>query len=455
MRLPRFLRLAPVTLSLSVTTLLLPLALASASAVDSPPTVLISPIADNAFAGSSVNVVANIRQSVCTYGDRQFAAYYDADGFMVLARRALNSDTWETLRSAHRGNVADAHNSISLIVDGAGYLHVSWDHHGNPLNYARSIAPGSLDLAPKSPMTGQRETRVTYPQFFALPGGDLLFLYRDGRSGQGSLVLNRYDTAAGSWSTIQPNLIDGEGRRSPYWAMTVDSRGTLHLAWNWRESPDVASNHDLAYARSTDGGRTWTTSDATPCILPITSSSAEYAARIPERSNLMNPPMITTDAQGRPHIVSYWSPTPSAPPQFQIVRHDGKTWQHIPGPGRTENFSLAGTGTKRPPISRALLLISPASGRKNAPTFHLIYRDDARSARIIAASRPDSADSAWTETELTPASVGAWEPSFDPVAWDNAQQLHMLVQAAHQRDGDDRNAAPVPPAAISVLSWTP
>lgn len=416
----------------------------------------LSPIADNAFAGSSINVVANIRQSVVTQNNLQFAAYYDADGFMVLARRALKSNTqpsasaWETRRTLHRGNVADAHNSISLALDGAGFLHVSWDHHGNPLNYARSTAPGSLELAPKSSMTGERETTVTYPQFFPLPSGDLLFLYRDGRSGRGSLVLNRYDVATQTWRTIQPNLIDGEDKRSPYWTMTVDTHGTLHLAWNWRATPDVATNHDLAYARSTDAGLTWTRADGSPQPLPITAATAGYALRIPKNSNLMNPPFVTTDASGLPYILNYWSPTPDAAPQFQILHHDGKTWTTIPGPARTDKFALAGGGTKRPPISRGILLVS----KNQNPTLHLIYRDDTENARIIAATRPANS-TAWTTHPLSPDPVGAWEPSYDPAAWEKSQQLHMLVQRAEQRDGNDRTAAPAPPTQISVLTWSP
>ena len=40
-----------------------------------------------------------------------------------------------------KGNVADAHNSISIITDGDGYLHLAWNHHGNHLHYCKSIAP--------------------------------------------------------------------------------------------------------------------------------------------------------------------------------------------------------------------------------------------------------------------------------------------------------------------------
>jgi hypothetical protein len=134
------------------------------------------PLSGAAWAGSSINVVANVRQSVFTHGRTQFAAFYDADRFMVLAKRLLDAGQWETRRTVHQGNVADAHNSISLVVDGAGVLHVAWDHHASRVNYARGVAPGSLELGPKQAMTGRQEERVTYPQFSRLPGGDLLCL---------------------------------------------------------------------------------------------------------------------------------------------------------------------------------------------------------------------------------------------------------------------------------------
>jgi hypothetical protein len=127
---------------------------------------------------------------VFTHERTQFAACYDAEGVMVLATRQIGADRWETRRTTHKGRVADAHNAISLVVDGAGVLHVAWDHHDSPLNYARGIAPGSLELAPKQAMTGERETRVTYPQFYRLPDGDVLFLYRDGASGRATSCSN-------------------------------------------------------------------------------------------------------------------------------------------------------------------------------------------------------------------------------------------------------------------------
>ena len=46
------------------------------------------------------------------------------------------------------------------MVDGDGYLHLSFDHHGNKLNYCKSTAPGALTLGEKEAMTGEDEEDV-------------------------------------------------------------------------------------------------------------------------------------------------------------------------------------------------------------------------------------------------------------------------------------------------------
>jgi hypothetical protein len=414
--------------------------------------VRLIPLATNAYAGSSVNVVANARQSLCTHGEVQYAAFYDAEGWLVLARRTLASAAWTVQRTTYRGHVADAHNSISLAVDGTGCLHVAWDHHNTPLNYAQAEAPGSLTLSARRPLTGEREQRVTYPQFSRLPDGDLLFLYRDGSSGNGSLVLKRYATATRTWTTVQSNLIDGEGRRSPYWDLAVGPTGTLHLGWVWRDTPDVATNHDLAYARSADGGRTWTRTDGTACPLPLTAAVAEYAQRIPSHSNLMNSPMVAVDAGDHPYLCTYWSPAPGAAPRFHVVHHDGAKWELIPGPASTIAFSLSGGGTKRPPISRAVLLVEP---RASAPALHLLFRDDSRGGAPVLATHAPGLSNRWNVQRLAALDLGGWEPSVDPIAWAERGEAHLLVESVRQLDGDDRAAAAAPPAPIQTLIWSP
>ena len=405
-----------------------------------------------AWAGSSVNVVANRRHGVFTHGAAQFAGYYDPAGYMVLARRNRGDTHWQRHRTEHRGSVVDAHNAISLAVDGDGFLHVAWDHHGQPLNYARGRAPGRLELEALQPMVGRDEAKVTYPEFHVMPDGDLLCLYRDGESGRGRLILNRYERSTRTWRRVHDNLIDGEGARSPYWGAAVDRRGRLHLAWIWRESPDVATNHDLAYACSDDAGVHWQRVDGAPMAVPFTLLGSDYAVRVPAGHHLMNSPWVTADADGRPYLCTYWADTPESPPQFRAVTYAGDSWQVHDLTQRRQHFTLAGGATKRPPISRGVLLVDD---RAPEPAVHLVYRDDALGGRIILRSTDRLGSGRWREQPLTTGSVDAWEPVLDPVRWQAEAEIHLLVQAASQRDGDDQAAAEAAPTTIGLLQVRP
>ena len=130
------------------------------------------------YSATSVNTAVFRANSLATHGDTQYASYYDPDGYLTLASRKIGSDKWTVNRTQYRGNVADGHNVISIAVDGKGILHVSFDHHGHPLHYAKGVAPGSLVLGDMEPMLGSGEEDVTYPEFHTLPSGDLLFVYR-------------------------------------------------------------------------------------------------------------------------------------------------------------------------------------------------------------------------------------------------------------------------------------
>ena len=77
----------------------------------------------------------------------QYIAYYNRDGFVVLGKRNLSEDKWQLTTTHLQGNVSDAHNVISIMVDGDGYLHMAWNHHNNQLHYVKSKMPGSLDMS--------------------------------------------------------------------------------------------------------------------------------------------------------------------------------------------------------------------------------------------------------------------------------------------------------------------
>jgi len=406
---------------------------------------IVSVVGDG-WANNSVNAVVFRKNSLVTHGDAQYVAYYDAQRYLVLGKRKLGSTQWTVRRSAWQGNAADAHNAISIMVDGAGYLHVSWDHHNNPLRYARGVAPGSLELGPKQAMVGANEEEVSYPEFYRLPNGNLLFFYRLGGSGRGDLIINRYDVATQRWTRLHTNLITGEGKRNAYWQAFLDDRGTLHLSWVWRESPDVASNHDMAYARSRDGGVTWERSDGTPYALPISAASAEYALRIPQSSELINQTSMAADQDGHPYIASYWRDGGSKVPQYHVIYNTGTAWQVRALDFRKTPFSLGGQGTKRIPIARPQIMV-------NAAGALLVFRDEERGSKVSVASTTDIARGAWQLRDLTETSVGAWEPSYDTELWRRNGTLSLFVQNVQQVDGEGQTS--VPPQPVQVLDWSP
>ena len=381
------------------------------------------------YSKTSVNTTVFRNNSVVTFGDIQFITYYDPEEYLVVGKRKLGTEEWEIKRSPYKGRCKDAHNIISFMVDGEGYLHIAFDHHNNRLNYCRSKAPLSLELGEKIPMIGKDENRVTYPEFYSLTGGDLLFVYRSGESGRGNLVMNRYAVKSKQWNRVRDILIDGENKRNAYWQLYVDEQGTIHLSWVWRESFHVETNHDLCYARSFDNGISWYKTTGEKYELPIRESNAEIACIIPQHSELINQTSMTANSDGHPFIATYWRNQNSKIPQYRIVWFDGEKWQNRQVSERKTPFSLKGAGTKMIPIARPRIA---ADGN----AIYYIFRDEERDSKVSLAYTDNIISDEWQVRDLTGFSVDAWEPTHDTELWKQKKELHLFVQQTSQGDGE-------------------
>jgi BNR repeat-containing family member len=401
------------------------------------------------WAGNSVNTVVFRKNSLASFKQTQFISYYDADGFVVLGKRSISENNWQIKRTQYKGNVKDAHNSISIAIDGEGFLHMAWDHHGNALRYAKSKEPLSLELTDKMPMTGNDENKISYPEFYKMPNGNLLFFYRDGASGNGNMVMNKYDVQHKQWSRLQTNLIDGENKRNAYWQACVDANGFIHISWVWRESPDVASNHDMSYAVSKDGGVTWQKSTGEKYALPITLSTAEKVLTIPQRSELINQTSMSADAKGSPFIAGYWNDR-NGIPQYHIIYKTNTSWAVKDLAFRTTDFTLSGAGTKKIPISRPQIIVVEAGKSKCAA---VIFRDEERGNKVSVAYGELNNKSIWKLVDLLQTSTGSWEPTYDTELWKEQKQLHLFVQDVQQ--GDAEGVVKVEPKPVYVIEWLP
>lgn len=192
----------------------------------------------------------------------QYVAYYDYDRFLTIAQRELGSVEWQFYRfPVQMGWQTGAHAKLSLALDNQGFIHLScYRRHllqapdPPPMAlYYRSKAPHSIEAFEHRYMITPRED-PHYPTYYTV-GDTLFFTYRDGGSGRGDQLLNRYDEARDTWvREFETPLLDGQGERNAYvygaGGPLPGPDGRFHLLWVWRETPDHATNHSLSYART-------------------------------------------------------------------------------------------------------------------------------------------------------------------------------------------------------------
>jgi hypothetical protein len=265
--------------------------------------------------------------ALATFGNQQFVAYYDDQQRMTVASRTLGESqfTYQVLPTSVGW---DSHNYIAMAVDELGYVHVSGNMHNVPLIYFRSTAPLDVTTLTQVPrMVGSNESSVTYPEFFVGPAGNLVFIYRDGGSGNGNHIFDAYDANSQSWTRLLDTpLTDGQGQRNAYPVGPIRGPdGAFHLVWVWRDTPDASTNHDLSYAR-TENLVDWTSGAGSPLSLPITLATSDIVDPVPTGQGMINNnTKVGFDAQNRP-IVAYHKYDSSGATQLYNARLENGQW---------------------------------------------------------------------------------------------------------------------------------
>lgn len=258
----------------------------------------------------------------------QYVAYYDAQRRMTVASRPLDSEQW--VYQALPSEVGwDSHNYVTMALDSEGHLHVSGNLHCNPLVYFRTETPGDIRSLKPAAMTGDQEDRTTYPRFLNDRDGRLVFTYREGGSGNGINIYNRYDTGTRTWSRLLDKpLFDGEGLRSAYPSLPeVGPDGWFHMHWVWRDTPDCATNQHLSYARSRDL-IDWETAHGEKLDLPIRFGQSEAVVDpIPPGGGIINGGhRLAFDSKGKP-VLAYHKSDAAGNMQIFIARPGSEKWE--------------------------------------------------------------------------------------------------------------------------------
>lgn len=318
--------------------------------------------------------------SLLTHNEQQYVAYYNKDHQMIVARRDLTDRRWQRIPLPSKVGW-DSHNYVTMALDTEGHLHVSGNMHGDPLVYFRTRRPDDITTFEQHAMTGQEEQRCTYPRFLRSADGTLLFMYRDGGSGNGRRLCNSYDVSSKTWTRfLHVPLFDGEDQRNAYPRGPIKGPdGYFHVVWVWRDTPDCATNHHLSYARSRDL-KHWETAGGVPVRLPLTlGQSALCVDPIPPGGGIINGcEALTFDSQNRP-VISYHKRDKDGHMQIYVTRFEDGRWQRHPVTNWDQPIAFAGRGAM-PFIGIA---ISPLK-RLELGMFYIAYRHrDFGSGQIV------------------------------------------------------------------------
>ena len=195
-------------------------------------------------------------------------------------------------------------------------------------------------------MTGRDEQHATYPLFFKDAAGELLFAYRNGSSGSGDQIYNRYNAAAHTWSRLldTPLTVGGTRANAYLYGPVLGPDGWFHLCWVWRLSPDCSTNTDPSYARSRDLVH-WENSRGQPLALPITPETSDVIEHLAPGSGIINNNIVLGfDAHHRA-IVSYHKFDAHGFTQIYNARSENGAWHIVQASDWNYRWEFSGNGS--------------------------------------------------------------------------------------------------------------
>ncbi|MBN1490406.1 MAG: BNR-4 repeat-containing protein [Phycisphaerae bacterium] len=163
----------------------------------------------------------------------------------------------------------DVHNTPSITIDSAGYLHAIVGTHGRPFLYTRSLQPNHAHGGWTEPVPTSQGARQTYVGMVCGADDTLHLVFRLWHSGDepfpatghGRLAYQR-KTPNGDWEPPVSLVVPAFGEYSVYYhRLTIDQKGALFLSYeywstHWFYRNDQ-SRRTRAVLTSTDGGRQW------------------------------------------------------------------------------------------------------------------------------------------------------------------------------------------------------
>lgn len=433
-----------------------------------------SPTDSGQFGYSNINQEGLRHQAISTTlraGVRyQATSWADETRHLALAVRnddgAENWGAWTTYRYRTAdpqtiGPFANNDHNVSAIgFDRDGVLHVTYNHHTDPLNYRVSVAPietfnGTLS-AEMGMVAGQEtvESEVTYPLFFNDPSGRLYFMFRFQASVDGDWIGYVYDETTG-WGNM-PGTVSariGDGATDPFYpdgAPWFDASfdlgnpgaGFMHLSGHFRATGDPNSNYDRFYVKW--NGANWFQADDTAQTMPIANANAEIVdPYVTEVAMATSFHAIVSDSAGNP-LMAYNKRDAAGFIQIYVAHHNGTSWTITQ---ITSQATIPGTGDGQEidTVTRLRLAID-----RTTDTAYLFFNGYGQTAGIWVAISDPGDFTTWSAfAQVTDYSaLHSTCPVYDRYRWENDGVFEFGVWPWRGPGNSD-----LLPAAL--LTWTP
>ncbi len=289
-------------------------------------------ISTDCWSNNPVIATSTQQNSLAVFENYVYTVFYNTERYLCISRSDnYGIDNWKTVVLSHcyemRNGVYDNHNTPNIAISPKDKrIHLSFDMHARDLRYM--ISTENLAVAPDSLFTAEKfgavrdyltedkttVTQVTYPRFIIGNDSTLIFSYRGlGGSGNANSYIATYRND-GYWNTpIQivngktgtySGAVGSSSTRCAYFNDFVYKSGVIYLTWMWRETPDMATNHDLMFAYSEDNGATWKNTNNNSLSVPMhLNSNGLKVASIPQNTDLINHNGCAVDGSGNVHVV--------------------------------------------------------------------------------------------------------------------------------------------------------
>jgi uncharacterized repeat protein (TIGR01451 family) len=334
-----------------------------------------------------------------------------------LARSVDGGATWLTNTNVISESGLAGQYAPSLVVGGDGNVCVAWEDErsGNPdIYFARSTDGGGTWSANLKVNDDTGSTHQEQPSLVADESGNLYAAWVDRPSaGEYSDIYfaSSMDNGA-TWSASVPVNEDTGSTHHWYPSLAVDVGGTLYLAWQDSRNGD----YDIYFARSTDGGTTWS---ANVRVHDDVGSADQHA------------PSLAVDGDGNIYVVWLSDPGGSGFVNLYFARSidSGVTWspdiQINDGPG-----GASGTG--------------PSLAAGGSGNVYVAWQDD-RNGPDIYFARSTDGGATWGANYRVNDDIGStnqWHPSMvvdgsgNPyVAWQDERNGNHDIYTARWPDG--------------------